>query len=151
MELFTLIAIITGIILIVVEFFLPGGISFCIGFSSILIGLAYEFNFISNPVNIFLAWCSLSVLSSAIGIFIFNKLFAGKSIKDHFDEDTDAYGKIAIVTEDVDEVKGRIQYQGTGWKAVTLGEKISQGKKVKLVARNNVTWIVEPMDESGIE
>lgn len=151
MELFTIIALVIGTILIVVEFLLPGGISFCIGLSSILIAIGYELNFISNPVNIFLAWCGLSVFTSVIGIFIVNKFFAGRSIKEHFDEDTDAYGKIGIVTEDVDEVNGRVQYQGTGWKAVTLGEKISRGKKVTLVARNNVTWIVESLDDLDIE
>lgn len=149
METFTIIALIVGVLLMLLELLVPGGIVFCLGLSAILTGLAYHFSIITDPFTVFLTWCGLSVVSSAIGIFLIKKVFGkGESITDHFDEDADTYGKVVLATEDISEKSGRISFQGTGWSAVSMDGDIKKGEKAVIVGRDNLTWIVEPHEEN---
>ncbi|MBF0431289.1 MAG: NfeD family protein [Fibrobacteria bacterium] len=143
MEVFTIVATVLGILFMFLELILPGGISFCVGLSTIAVGLGYQFGLVTGPFNMFLSWCGLSVVSAGIGIFIVNKMFAGSSVEDSFDEDVENFGKPAVALEDIDESDGRIQFQGTSWKAVCSGGAISKGSHVKIAGRINLTYIVE--------
>jgi len=146
MEVFTLIVLIIGVILMTLEIILPGGISFCVGLSSILIGLAYQFGLLREPINIFFIWSLLSLVLSTIGFYILKKVNEGAEIKEFIKDDAaDAFGEEAVVVEEVGQQKGRVQFRGTGWSAITLGEKINTGQTVKIVSRDNLTWIVEPV------
>lgn len=149
MNTFTIIALSVGIALMLLELIIPGGIAFCMGLSSILVGLAYQFSFITNPFTIFFTWCGLSVASSAIGIIFIQKMFnTGESIKDYYDEDTDAYGKTAVAVENISEKKGRIMFQGTGWNAISMSGDIKKDEKARIVGRDNLTFFVEPHEEN---
>ncbi len=145
METFTLIAIGIGILLMLLEIILPGAISFCLGLSCILVGLSFQFGIVTKPVNLFLLWCLLSIISSSIGIYIVNQLFAGTSTKGVYDEDVDAFGTEVEVLEDIDESNGRIQFQGTGWHAVTTDGLIPKGQKATIAGRDGSTFIVDSL------
>lgn len=151
MEMLTVIALVLGGLLMVLELAVPGGIAFSVGLSTIGVGLLYQFALVSNPMNIFLLWCSLSVAAGAAGVYIVKKLFgSGEALKEYYDEDVDAYGKFAVATEAIDEKHGRISFQGTGWNAVSINGAIKKGGSVKIVGRDNITWIVEPAEEDTV-
>ena len=82
-----------GIALILLEVIVPGGISCSVGISTICIGVANHFGWLQTPSQLFFSWAALSIVSSVIGIIFVRLLFAGKVVKDHFDEDQDAIGK----------------------------------------------------------
>ncbi len=149
MATFAIIAIAVGIALMLLELMVPGGIAFCMGLSSILTGLAFQFSLITNPFNIFFTWCGLSVISSAIGVVVIKKMFnTGESVKDYYDEDADAYGKTAVALEDISEKKGRIMFQGTSWNAISMSGEVKKDEKVRIVGRDNLTFFVEPHEEN---
>lgn len=151
MEILTIITSVLGVLLMVLELVFPGGIAFSVGLSTIIVGLLYQFSLVSNPMNIFLLWCSLSVVAGAVGVYVVKKLFgSGVALKEYYDEDVDAYGKYAVVTETINEKRGRISFQGTGWKAVSMNGAIKKGERVKIVGRDNITWIVEPAEECAV-
>ncbi len=148
METFTIIAIIVGIALIIMESFIPGGISMSIGISTLFIAIGYQLGIIESPANMFLSWALLSLVFSSIGLIIIKKFFASDEEHQYCSEDsTDALGEKAIVVEDVDQNGGRVQFRGTSWLATTLDQKFSKGEEVKIVSRDNLTWIVESSKE----
>jgi inner membrane protein len=147
MEIFTIIAIILGIVLIIMETFIPGGVSMSIGISTIIIGTGYQFGLIHDPTNIFLSWSLLSLMFSFFGLIFINKFFSSDEDHEFCAEDsTDALGEKAIVVEDVDQNGGRVQFRGTSWKATTLSDKFVKGETVTIVSRDNLTWIVESVE-----
>lgn len=77
------------------------------------------------------------------------KLLPGKTRHDRGDEDTAAYGEIVDVLEPVleGEVRGRIRFQGTTWPAICIDGSVPAGGKARLVARQKLAWVVEPLNE----
>jgi len=62
------------------------------------------------------------------------------------DEDADAFGKIVRVTESLSDTHtGRIFFQGTSWPARAVHGSAQLGDRVRIVDRENLVWIVEPL------
>ena len=74
-------------------------------------------------------------------------LGAGETRHDRSDEDRDAAGQIVDVIEDIDDISegGRVRFQGTTRTAQTTGGLVPKGAKVKLMVKNKLVWIVEPL------
>jgi membrane protein implicated in regulation of membrane protease activity len=70
-----------------------------------------------------------------------------KAVFDPSHEDKDAYGAIVEVVEAVDEDSnaGRIRFQGTTWAARSTEGLIPQGARAKLLLRDELAWVVEPI------
>jgi len=145
----TTIFFIGGIILMIAEAFLPGGVSFFLGLSSLMVGILRWFGIMENLTTSVMTW-----LFSSIGLLliirpIFMKYWGGESTYKLADEDVEAMDQIVDVIETVNanNNSGRIHFQGISWQAQTLEGTIPAGSKAKIRYRDNVTWIVEPVDE----
>jgi len=148
-ETLTLIFMVGGLILMVLETLLPGGVSFFLGFSGILVGILRYFGILIDPGASILTW-----LGSSIGmILLFRpllmKYWGGESTTRLADEDLEAMDQIVEVVEPVnaEDSTGRIRYQGISWQARTMEGTLKPGSKAKIKYRDNVTWVVEPADE----
>lgn len=145
----TTVFFIGGLALIVLEALLPGGVSFFLGVSGLIVGGLRWLGIISDPVTSVGLWLFTSIaLLIAIRPF-FMKYFGGESSYKLADEDVEAIDQIVEVIEPVNasDNSGRIRFQGISWKAQTLEGKLDTGSKAKIKYRDNVTWIVEPVDE----
>ena len=62
-------------------------------------------------------------------------------------EDNEVIGTIVNLLEDISgKQKGRIKHSGSTWPATSEnGEEIRAGEKVKIVGRDNLTWIVKKL------
>lgn len=74
-------------------------------------------------------------------------LKTGEAKHDQSHEDKDAMGAIVEVLEAVDDTgaKGRIRFQGTTWAAQCTDGNIPQGGQARLVYKDKLVWIVEPV------
>lgn len=147
-EFLTWIFLIGGIILMLLEMALPGGVSLILGFSGLGIGLLRWFGFLEDPFMSTLAWLLSSVaLTIVIRPFI-RKYFAGDTSFKFADEDYEAMDQVVNVIEPVNDQdnSGRIRFQGISWQARTLEGEIPAGSQVRIKYRDNTTWIVEPVD-----
>lgn len=65
------------------------------------------------------------------------------------DEDFEAMDQIVDVIEPIsaEDNSGRIRFQGISWQARTIEGSLPRGSKARIKYRDNVTWIVEPLDE----
>lgn len=148
-EILTWIFLIGGILLMVLEALLPGGVAFLLGLSGIGVGILRYFGFLEDPFTATLVWLlSSTALTIAIRPLI-NKYFKGESYTKLADEDYEAMDKIVEVTEPINDLTndGRIRFQGISWQARSLEGEIPAGTQVRIKYRDNTTWIVEPVDE----
>lgn len=131
------------------EIFIPGGVSFFLGLSGVIVGVLRLLGFLVDPGSSVLTW-----LLSSIGLILFMrplvmKYWGGESYFKLADEDYEAIDEIVEVIEPVNpyDNSGRIRYQGISWQARTLEGKLPGGAKARIKYRDNVTWIIEPLDE----
>lgn len=148
-ETLTWIFFIGGALLMLLEIFIPGGVSFFLGLSGVIVGVLRLLGFLVDPGSSVLTW-----LLSSIGLILFMrplvmKYWGGESYFKLADEDYEAIDEIVEVIEPVNpyDNSGRIRYQGISWQARTLEGKLPGGAKARIKYRDNVTWIIEPLDE----
>jgi membrane protein implicated in regulation of membrane protease activity len=68
------------------------------------------------------------------------------------DEDLEAFGKLAeVVTELGPDGAGRIRFQGSTWPARCLQGTLPPGSEVRIVDREGLEWIVEPVSPLALE
>lgn len=74
-------------------------------------------------------------------------LFRGDRSVDNSDEDVEAFGTVVKVTERLTRTQvGRVFFQGTTWPARASKGVADVGDEVRIVDRENLVWIVEPLD-----
>lgn len=147
-ESITWVFIIGGIVLMLLEALLPGGVAFLLGFSGLAVGVLRYMGFLEDPFTATFAWLLSSVaLTIVIRPFI-KKYFPGETFSKFADEDYEAMDQIAEVVEPINEFdnSGRIRFQGISWQARSMQGDIPAGASVRIKYRENTTWIVEPAE-----
>ncbi len=136
-----------GILLMILEFILPGGVALFLGFSGLSIGLLRFLGILTGTGSSIAAWLILSVaLTIAIRPFL-KRYFKSESYFKLADEDYEAMDQVVEVIKAVNDEdnSGKIRLDGTAWQARSLEGTIEAGTKVRIRYRENTTWIVEPI------
>ena len=146
-ETLTWIFLIGGIILMALEWVLPSGMAAILGFSGLLVGIIRFLGFLDDPVTATLAWVITSAVLTVVTLPFLKKYFGGESSFKVADEDFEAMDQIVDVLEPIDEItnEGRIRFQGISWQARSMEGEIPAGTQVRIVYRDNTTWVVEPV------
>lgn len=143
---------ITGLILIVSEFWVSGFVIFFFGVGAIinaLIIVLLPFHF-SIPMQLIL-WAVNSIVSLILLRRFIAPLFAGKTIEP--DKDNEGEGEVVLVVEDISsDSPGRIRYKGTFWTAITYDEQpIKKGSHAVILEKEGLKFIVSAADEEIIK
>lgn len=148
-ETLTTIFFIGGIALMIIETFVPGGVSFFLGVSGLFVGFLRWLGLLEDPSVSLLTWLATSVGLILAMRPLLMKYWGGESSYKLANEDIEAMDQVVDVIEPVNPKNnsGRIRYQGISWQAKTLEDEIPAGEKAKIRYRDNVTWIVEPVDQ----
>lgn len=148
-ETLTSIFFIGGLALMIFETLVPGGVSFFLGVSGLFVGTLRWMGLLEDPAASIITWLFTSVALILAMRPLLMKYWGGESSYKLANEDVEAMDRVVDVIEPVnaDDNSGRIRFQGISWQAKTLEGKIPAGSKAKIRYRDNVTWIVEPVDE----
>ncbi len=138
-----------GVVLMLLEFLLPGGIVFFLGLGATLVSLLLYTGLIEGWIQAFTAWFvgSLLLLFGLRGVV--QKLIPAQVERGRTDEDLDAYDQIAEVAETIPAGgEGRITFRGSTWAAKHYHEEraLEAGTRVRIVFRDNLLWIVEAIE-----
>ena len=146
-ELLTWLFLAGGIILMIMELVIPGGVAFFLGISGLAVGLLRFLGLLSDPIAAVSVW-----LLSSMGLTIAIRPFIKKYLKPESsyklaDEDYEAMDQVAVVTEELNDLdnSGRIRFDGVTWQARSIQGHIPAGKEVIIRYRENTTWIVESL------
>lgn len=140
--------LVVGAILIALELVLPGLITVFFGVAAWLVAGAVWLGLIESWSAMIGAWVLISlVFVLSIRSFL-ARYISGDQETGNVDEDTEAFGQVVQVTEvdASDPTKGRISFRGTLWDAESLSAPLVLEGQAKLLSRNNLQWIVEPLD-----
>ncbi len=147
-EIITWVFVIGGILLMVLETLVPGGVTFLLGFSGLAVGILRYFGFLQDPFSATLTWLLSSMALTILIRPFLKRYFPGETFSKFADEDYEAMDQIVDVVEPINDMdnSGRIRYQGISWQARTLEGEVPAGAQVRIKYRDNTTWIVEPGD-----
>ncbi|PJZ78912.1 NfeD family protein [Leptospira neocaledonica] len=136
----------SGIILMVAELFIPGTFVFFLGLSASIIGAVSYFIEMKFWTQI-LAWGILSGILIWLGASFLRKFFPSASEKAILNPE-EGPGRIVLVSKDVlvERKGGRVVFQGTEWDAISKSKRIEAGKRVRILERENLTFVVEPLE-----
>jgi len=145
-DLLTWIFIGGGILLMILEFVLPGGLALFLGFSGLSVGILRLLGIITGTGASVAAWLILSVALTIIIRPFIKKYLRPESFTKFADEDYEAMDQVAEVVETLrdDDSTGKIRFDGTIWRARSLEGEVKPGKRVRIRFRENTTWVVEP-------
>ncbi len=131
------------------EIVVPGMITIFLGLAAVLVALGYKTGLLEGILSGFTTWFIASLFSIFVIREFVKKLLPGESSFKHIDEDVDAYGCIVEVIKNVtmENNDGRIKFRGTTWQATTTEHLIRTGEKARIVARDNLVWIVESYED----
>jgi len=133
-----------GFVLILAELILPGAIVVFLGLAALIVSTSLYLGLISGWISALTLWFISSLVLIIALRHLLQKFIQGDVEKQNTDEDLDAFGALAIVTEKIDpEQDGRIDFRGTSWKAKCFEGPFLPGMKVKIISREDITWIVE--------
>ncbi len=105
----------------------------------------------SIPVS-FGAWFALS-LASIVGLRgLVQRFSSSEKLFQPTDEDIDAYGSVVEIAAAIDEIsgEGRIRFRGTTWAARSVRGLLPVGTPCRIVHRDNLVWVVEPLSGEAI-
>ena len=136
-----------GILMVVLELIVPGLVVVFLGAASLIVAAAAALGLVSGWLSAFTLWF-VSSLILVVGVrSAFTRFLPGSFVRQLTDEDVDAFGEEVDVVESVTtRPGGRIRFRGSTWAAQTLQEELPAGSRAKVVARDNLIWIVEPLD-----
>jgi membrane protein implicated in regulation of membrane protease activity len=139
--------IIAGAVLIVLELIVPGMVLVFLGAGALLVAFFVWLGLIQTWVMSITAWFISSLVLLLVLRNFFQRFMSGDTEKQPTDEDFAAYGKVVDVVEAIGPDKeGRIHYRGTSWPAACYDHTFEAGTKVQIVCRENLLWIVEPVN-----
>jgi len=130
------------------EFVAPGLVVIFMGMSAVLVaGLQWIGVLDSLPASL-ATWMGLSVVLVAVLRRVITRYIPAEVRRDHGDDELLALGKEVDVISDCtsEHHEGRIRFQGTSWPARTIEGHIPAGTRARLLYRDNLSWIVEPID-----
>lgn len=145
--------LIVGIVLILSEFVIPGGIVVFLGLSALVVSLGFYFQLITNHLNGFLTWFIVSIFLMLFLRSLFIRYFEGDSSIQNVDEDSEILGSIVLVVEDIFPYKdGRVKFRDSTWSARSEDE-IKSGDKALIENRDGNYLIVKSIlnSESSIK
>lgn len=137
--------LIAGLVLMVLEFVVPGFVIIFFGVGGLITGTAVwlfpamEASFTAQG----LCFALTSVLALVVGRRCFRNLLGGKAEPSRGDADDDGFvGSAVVVSEAIrPPLPGRVTLNGAGWPAVS-DRPIEVGATVTVVARDNLTLTV---------
>ncbi len=137
--------ILAGVILVFSELLVPGLVTVFLGLGALTVAALLHFAVIESLAAQLSAWFIISTIYIFTLRILVMRYYPMDTEKRNIDEDKMMIGKIVEVIETIPAAgSGRVQFGESTWTAVDIdGEQVFAGEKVRIVARDNISWIVE--------
>lgn len=138
-----------GAVLMLAEAALPGGVSFFLGLSGVLVAALRMMGILMNPFVAVIVWSFLSLGLVMMLRPLAQRYFGGETHREMTNEDVEALDEVVTVIEETGGLgrEGRIRFRGSEWRARVPeeGTTLPPGSEARIVYRDNLTWVVEPV------
>ncbi len=132
--------LIAGILLLLLEFAIPGVLVIFFGFGALLTALLT----LITGMGVWLQFLSFAVFSLVFLFLLRKKLMNILSGSNILDPDDEFIGKYGVAEADIPTSQvGRIVFRGTQWNAISESP-ISKGQRVTIIGKEGITFMVKP-------
>ena len=143
-----------GIACIGMEMLMPGFGIFFFGLGALVTALCSLIPGVDSLIWLqILIFVAFSIVSIVFLRRHFARIFAGSvfnSSRGESVDDSDT-GETAEVTDAIGySGSGRIRFRGTTWNARSSGNEIPEGKRVRIISRKGMVYMVEPAAEAPV-
>ena len=135
----------SGIFLMAIEFLVPGLVMVFVGLGSLTVVFGMYFGYIDGILQQFITFFISSIIYLFTLRFLVLRFVPSVTRKENIDEDEEVMGSIVEIVADINSGEfGRVEHSGSSWQARAEGDQtILKGEKVKIIGRDNITWIVQ--------
>ena len=135
----------SGIFLMAVEFLVPGLVMVFVGLGSLTVVFGMHFGYIDGILQQFITFFISSIIYLLTLRFLVLRFVPSVTRKENIDEDEEVIGSIVELVADINSGEfGRVEHSGSSWQARAEGDQtILKGEQVKIIGRENITWIVQ--------
>ena len=135
----------SGIFLIAVEFLVPGLVMVFVGLGALTVALGMHLGHVDGVLEQFITFFISSIIYLLSLRFLVLRFVPSASRKENIDEDEEVMGSIVELVVDINPGEfGRVEHSGSTWQARAEGDQtILKGEQVKIIGRDNITWIVQ--------
>jgi len=135
----------SGIFLTAIEFLVPGLVMVFVGLGALTVALGMHLGYIDEIVQQFITFFISSITYLLTLRFLVLRFVPSVTRKENIDEDEEVIGSIVELVADINSGEfGRVEHSGSSWQARAEGDQtILKGEQVKIIGRDNITWIVQ--------
>jgi membrane protein implicated in regulation of membrane protease activity len=135
----------SGIFLIAVEFLVPGLVMVFVGLGALTVALGMHLGHVDGVLEQFITFFISSIIYLLTLRFLVLRFVPSATRKENIDEDEEVMGSIVEIVADINSGEyGRVEHSGSTWQARAEGNQtILKGEQVKIIGRDNITWIVQ--------
>jgi len=135
----------SGIFLTAIEFLVPGLVMVFVGLGALTVALGMHLGYIDEIVQQFITFFISSIIYLLTLRFLVLRFVPSVTRKENIDEDEEVIGSIVEIVADINSGEfGRVEHSGSSWQARAEGDQtILKGEQVKIIGRDNITWIVQ--------
>ena len=135
----------SGIFLMAIEFLVPGLVMVFVGLGSLTVVFGMHFGYIDGILQQFITFFISSIIYLLTLRFLVLRFVPSVTRKENIDEDEEVMGSIVEIVADINSGEfGRVEHSGSSWQArAEGGQTILKGEQVKIIGRDNITWIVQ--------
>ena len=135
----------SGIFLMAIEFLIPGLVLVFVGLGSLTVVFGMHFGYIDGILQQFITFFISSIIYLLTLRFLVLRFVPSVTRKENIDEDEEVMGSIVEIVADINSGEfGRVEHSGSSWQARAEGDQtILKGEQVKIIGRDNITWIVQ--------
>ena len=134
-----------GIVCFFLELLLPGFVLSFLGLGAVTVSVLVHYGYLSDITMQFSTFFILSIIYLFTLRVLILHYFPTDTIKANVNEDDEVIGQTAKVLEAINVgASGRIEHSDSSWSAKShSSEPIKKGELVKIIGRDNITWLVE--------
>lgn len=134
-----------GLALILAELVIPQLFVMFLGFGALAVSVGFYLGWVSSPEVAVGVWVAASAALLWALRDILMRMAPGDTETENIDEDLVAAGSYVEVvwSNPEDPHVGRVQFRGTQWDAWCPDSPLQEGTRVRLIARENLRWLVE--------
>ena len=135
----------SGIFLMAIEFLVPGLVMVFVGLGALTVALGMHLGYIDEILQQFITFFISSIIYLLTLRFLVLRFVPSVTRKENIDEDEEVMGSIVELVADINSGEfGRVEHSGSSWQARAEGDQtILKGEQVKIIGRDNITWIVQ--------
>ncbi|GGI80914.1 NfeD family protein [Shewanella gelidii] len=141
--------LVVGVVMMLAELVIPGGIIILLGGAAVIVSGALALDIVEGVVQALTLWFIASIALVMSFRQVTQKLVGGDSHVGNTDEELDLFNQTALVKQTIGpgQQAGRIEFQGTDWTAIGDGSEIVAGSQVRVICRENIALVVEPISD----